>query len=428
MSNKDNPGSGFHALTTKRVSDWSSALLKNVARAPAMQFRDFRLLVTASLFDGMAFIGESVILGWVILEMTDSPFMVGVAMSIRHAPAFFLGLVGGTIADIVDRRKLMRSLNVLSALVALSMAVLLISGEAKLWHLLLLPAIGGTIATISMTTRQSFVYDVLGRQNALRGLALIGLATRTGGMVGALILGGILAKYGPGAGYFVLSGGYLISTLILTLISSRGQAAPTGGLSIPRGLLEFWTELRHNRTVSALVVIIVLVEFFGFTTQTLMPSLARDVLHIGPGGLGVLSAFRSGGGMLAIAAVSTFGEIRHQGLALIAVIQMFGAALVVLGFASNIYVTVIAIVIMSGMMALSDLFSQTLMQRLVPNELRGRAMGAWSMAVGTAPIGSLEIGALASVFGITVAFVFHGSGLIAVSFLTLAAFGRLRRV
>ena len=415
-------------MTAKRVSDWSSALLKNVARAPAMQFRDFRLLVTASLFDGMAFIGESVILGWVILEMTDSPFMVGVAMSIRHAPAFFLGLVGGTIADIVDRRKLMRSLNVLSALVALSMAVLLISGEAKLWHLLLLPAIGGTIATISMTTRQSFVYDVLGRQNALRGLALIGLATRTGGMVGALILGGILAKYGPGAGYFVLSGGYLISTLILTLISSRGQAAPTGGLSIPRGLLEFWTELRHNRTVSALVVIIVLVEFFGFTTQTLMPSLARDVLHIGPGGLGVLSAFRSGGGMLAIAAVSTFGEIRHQGLALIAVIQMFGAALVVLGFASNIYVTVIAIVIMSGMMALSDLFSQTLMQRLVPNELRGRAMGAWSMAVGTAPIGSLEIGALASVFGITVAFVFHGSGLIAVSFLTLAAFGRLRRV
>ena len=415
-------------MTTKRVSDWSSALLKNVARAPAMQFRDFRLLVTASLFDGMAFIGESVILGWVILEMTDSPFMVGVAMSIRHAPAFFLGLVGGTIADIVDRRKLMRSLNVLSALVALSMAVLLISGEAKLWHLLLLPAIGGTIATISMTTRQSFVYDVLGRQNALRGLALIGLATRTGGMVGALILGGILAQSGPGAGYFVLSGGYLISTLILTLISSRGQAAPTGGLSIPRGLLEFWTELRHNRTVSALVVIIVLVEFFGFTTQTLMPSLARDVLHIGPGGLGVLSAFRSGGGMLAIAAVSTFGEIRHQGLALIAVIQVFGAALVVLGFASNIYVTVIAIVIMSGMMALSDLFSQTLMQRLVPNELRGRAMGAWSMAVGTAPIGSLEIGALASVFGITVAFVFHGSGLIAVSFLTLAAFGRLRRV
>ena len=415
-------------MTAKKVSDWGGALLKNAARAPAMQFRDFRLLVTASLFDGMAFAGENVILGWVILEMTDSPFMVGVAISIRHAPAFFLGLVAGTIADIIDRRKLMRSLNVLSALVALGMAALLISGEAKLWQLLLLPAIGGSIGTTAGTARQSFVYDLLGRQNALSGLAYISLAQRAGGMVGALIVGGIFAKYGPGAGYLTLSGGYLISTLILTLIRSRGQAAPTGGPSMLRGLLEFWTELRHNRTVSALVVIIVLVEFFGFTTQTLMPSLARDVLDIGPGGLGVLSAFRSGGGMLAIAAVSTIGEIRRQGLALIAVIQVFGVALVVLGFASNIYVTVIAIVIMSGMMALSDLFSQSLMQRLVPNELRGRAMGAWSTAVGTAPIGSLEIGALATFFGITAAFVFHGAGLIAVSVLTLAAFGRLRQV
>jgi MFS family permease len=410
------------------VSDWGGALLKNAARAPAMQFRDFRLLMTASVFDGMAFIGESVILGWVILEMTDSPFMVGAAMSIRHAPAFFLGLVAGTIADIIDRRKLIRSLNVLSALVALGMAALLISGQAKLWQLLLLPAIGGSIATTSSATRQSFVYDVVGRQNALSGLAYIALAARAGGMVGALIVGGILAKYGPGAGYFVLSGGYLISALILSQIRSRGQAAPAGGPSMLRGLLEFWTEFRNNRTVSTLVVIVVLVEFFGFTTQTLMPSLARDVLDIGPGGLGVLSAFRSGGGMLAIAAVSTIGEIRRQGLAFIAVIQVFGAALVVLGFASNIYITVFAIVIMSGMMALSDLFSQTLMQRLVPNELRGRAMGAWSTAVGTAPIGSLEIGALASFFGITAAFVFHGAGLIAVSILTLAAFGRLRRV
>ena len=415
-------------MTAKKVSDWGGALLKNAARAPAMQFRDFRLLMTASVFDGMAFIGESVILGWVILEMTDSPFMVGVAMSIRHAPAFFLGLVAGTIADIIDRRKLIRSLNVLSALVALGMAALLISGQAKLWQLLLLPAIGGSIATTSSATRQSFVYDVLGPKNALSGLAYISLATRAGGMVGALIVGGVLAKYGSGAGYFILSGGYLISALILSQIRSRGQAAPAGGPSMLRGLLEFWTELRHNRTVSTLVVIVVLVEFFGFTTQTLMPSLARDVLHIGPGGLGVMSAFRSGGGMLAIAAVSTIGEIRRQGLAFIAVILVFGAALVVLGFASNIYVTIIAIVIMSGMMALSDLFSQTLMQRLVPNELRGRAMGAWSTAVGTAPIGSLEIGALASFFGITAAFVFHGAGLIAVSVLTLAAFGRIRRV
>ena len=94
----------------KVTNSWVSALLSKTVRSPAMRFHDFRLLLASALFDSMGFMGESVVLGWVILEMTDSPFMVGVAVGIRHAPAFFLGVVAGTVADIIDRRKLMRSL------------------------------------------------------------------------------------------------------------------------------------------------------------------------------------------------------------------------------------------------------------------------------------------------------------------------------
>ena len=415
-------------MSANLANIWGGALLRKTVRSPALQFRDFRLLIAATLFDSMGFMGESVILGWLVLELTDSPFMVGVAVGIRHAPSFFLGVVAGTVADIIDRRKLMRLLMALAVLVAFGMATLMISGRVQLWHLLLLPAVGGSISAVSMTTRQSFVYDVVGRENALNGMAYLSLAMRTGGMIGALTVGFVLAEFGPGAGYFVLAGGYLVSTVILSLIRSRGQAAPAPGNNMLKGLLEFWLELRHNRTVSALVIIVALVEFFGFTTQALMPSLARDVLHIGPGGLGIMSAFNSGGGMVAIALVSFFGEIRRQGLAFLVVLHVFGLSLVVLGFAHNIYFALAVIIVLSGMMALSDLFSQTLMQRLVPNDLRGRAMGAWSAAVGTAPVGNLEIGALASFFGVTVALAFHGVGLIAVAVITLAAFGKLRRV
>ena len=393
-----------------------------------MQLRDFRVLMMSALFDSMGFMGESVVLGWLVLELTDSPFMVGVAVGIRHAPAFFLGMVAGTVADIIDRRKLMRSLAALAALVTVGMALLMISGRVQLWHLLVLPAVGGSISTVLMTTRQSFVYDVVGRQNALSGMAYLSLAMRGGGMIGALAVGFILGSLGPGVGYFVLAGGYLVSTVLLSLIRSRGQAAPAGGSNMLKGLLEFWAELRHNSTVSALLVLVALVEFFGFTTQALMPSLARDVLNIGPEGLGVMSAVNAGGGMLAIALVSSIGEIRRQGLAFLVVLHVFGVSLVALGFAPNIYIAVAAIVVMSGMMALSDLFSQTLMQKLVPNDLRGRAMGAWTAAVGTAPVGNLEIGALASFFGVTAALAIHGAGLIALAVITLAAFGRLRRV
>jgi predicted MFS family arabinose efflux permease len=164
------------------------------------------------------------------------------------------------------------------------------------------------------------------------------------------------------------------------------------------GFSEFWKELRHNRTVLALVLIVVLVELFGFTSIVLMPSIARDVWDLGPGGLGILSAFSSGGGLAAIALLSILGNIRNQGLSFIVVILLFGVALIVLGFAPSLYIAVTAIVILSGMMALSDLFSQTLVQKLVPNDLRGRAMGAWTSAVGNAPIGNLEIGALGTSF------------------------------
>jgi len=415
-------------LSEKIANSWGATLLRNTVRSPAMRLRDFRVLMVSALFDSMGFMGESVILGWLVLELTDSPFMVGVAVGIRHAPAFFLGVVAGTVADLIDRRKLMRSLAALAAVVTVGMGLLLVSGKVQLWHLLVLPAVGGSISTMLMTTRQSFVYDVVGRQNALSGMAYLSLAMRGGGMIGALIVGFLLAKLGAGAGYFVLAGGYLVSAILLSMIRSRGQAAPAGGSNMLKGLLEFWVELRHNSIVSALVVIVALVEFFGFTTQALMPSLARDVLDIGPEGLGIMSAFNSGGGMIAIILISPFGEIRRQGLAFLAVLHVFGAALVVLGFAPNIYMAVAAIVVMSGMMALSDLFSQTLMQRLVPNDLRGRAMGVWTAAVGTAPVGNLEIGALASFFGVTAALAIHGAGLIALAVITLAVFGRLRRV
>ena len=382
----------------------------------------------ASTFFASIIRGENVILGWVILELTDSPFMVGLAMGIRHAPAFFLGVIAGTISDLIDRRKLMRSLLVLSTLVALILGLLLVSERAQLWHLLAIPATAGTISMMFNTTQQSFVFDLVGHQYGLNGMSYLGLAMRGGGMIGALAVGFALAKFGPGTGYFVIAVACFLSFALLGLIRSRGQAAPVGTTNMRTGFSEFWEELRHNHTVLALVLIVVLVELFGFTSIVLMPSIARDVWNLGPEGLGILSAFSSGGGIAAIVLISMLGQIRNQGFSFIVVIHLFGVALLLLGFAPSVYIAIVAIVIMSGMMALSDLFSQTLIQKLVPNDLRGRAMGAWTSAVGTAPIGNLEIGALASLFGITIALALHGTALIILAAATLITFRKLRSI
>lgn len=368
------------------------------------------------------------VLGWVVLELTDSPFMVGLAMGIRQAPGFFLGITAGTISDLIDRRKFMRLLMLLAALVALAMGLLLASGKAELWHLLVIPAFAGTIHMMFNTAKQSFVFDLVGRENGLNGMSYLGLSMRGGGMLGALGVGFALAKWGAGAGYFVVAIACCLSVGFLGFIRSRGKSAPSRTGNILTGFSEFWKEMKRNRTIAGLVFVVMLVEFFGFTPTALMPSIARDVWDLGPQGLGILSAFSSGGGILAIAVISLVGHIRYQGLAFIVVLHLFGGGLLLLGFAPSVYVAVIAIVVVSGMMALSDLFSQTLLQRLVPNDLRGRIMGAWTTAVGTAPVGNLEIGALASLMGVTVALTFHGGGLVLLAIVTLLTFKRLRSI
>lgn len=393
-----------------------------------LRYRDFRLLCASSVFDSIGHMGENVVLGWTILSITDSPLMVGLGLGLRSAPSFFLGVIAGAVVDAIDRRRLMRLLNVANAVVFLAIAYLLISDRAHLWHILTLTVLSGGIGTIYHTARQSFAYDVAGRNEVLSGLAYVSMAMRVGGVAGALIAGLVLARFGPGPGYLVLAGGYVASASILLAVRSRGQAAPRQGKPIIRNLMEFVSEIRVNDSLRTLVFMVGLVEVLGFSSQALMPSLARDVLHVGAGGLGIMGAVTAGGGFVALMLLSVFGSIRRQGRAFMLTLLVFGGSLLILGFATVFYVALLAILVMSGMMALSDLFTQSLAQRVVPNELRGRAMGAWMVAVGTAPLGSLQIGALASVFGVTVALASHGIGLIALGALSLVAFGKLRRL
>lgn len=402
-------------------------MLTRISQSPVAKLRDFRLLAGASFFENVTR-GENVVLGWVILELTDSPFMVGLALGIRHAPAFFLGITAGTISDIIDRRRLIQILMASATLVAFLMGCLLSSNNAALWHLLLIPAIGGTIHMMSNTINRSFVIDLVGHEHALLGMSYLGLSMRSGGLVGALLVGYVLAEWGAGAGYFVISAGCFCAFLILILIKSPGDSAPSRTGNLSDGFSELWRELKRNRTLSCLVLIVMCVELLGFTSQALLPSIARDIWDMGPEGLGMLNAFNSAGGILAIALISIFGKGGRQGLGFIIVLHIFGIALLVLGLAPSLYVAILAIIAMSGCMALSDLFSQTLLQKLVPNDLRGRAMGAWTTAVGTGPIGNLEIGALASMLGVTAALSIHGSLLVLLALVTLVTFRTLKKL
>jgi hypothetical protein len=173
-------------------------------------------------------------------------------------------------------------------------------------------------------------------------------------------------------------------------------------------------------------------EVLGFAHQVVLPSLARDVLHTGPEGLGVLNAARSIGGILGLAAAAvTRGAAQGSGALFLLVIGAFGVSLIGLGAAPalvGITGVVIVLTIANAAGALADLLAQSLLQLSVPSHLRGRAGGAWVLAIGLAPLGQLQIGALASLFGVSAALGASGLALAALAVGAAITFPRIRRL
>ena len=386
-----------------------------------LRYRDFRFLAAGSALAMAATVGESLVLGWLVLTRTDSPLMVGVALGVHTLPKAILGIPWGSAADAFDRRRLTRLLNLALALPMAGMGLLIATDSLELWHILVLAFLIGGLQSFDHTVRVSFALDSVGPGVAVRGLAALSLAGRAGAFVGSLVVGGITARAGLHVAYFVIAGTNLATALLMLTLRSAGQSAPTRRPTVPTAVRELLTEARRNRLFLAIMASVALIEVLGFSHMVLLPSIARDVLKVGVDGLGVMNAVASLGGIVGTLFLTTWGVGRRGGQFYLGGTLVFGLAIALLGHVPLFLLVLAVLALINSMISVVDIMSQTLMQQAVPNELRGRAMGAWMVAIGANPLGALQIGALASVAGLTFALTFNGLALAALA-IFLAAF------
>ena len=373
--------------------------------------------------------GEVVVLGWLTLELTNSPLLVGAAMGMRMLPLFFAGVPAGALADRFSRRRLLMLTGAGQALTSASLGVLAVLDVVTLAHVLLLTLAAGVFRAVEHAARQSFIHDVVGPAALMNGLAVLGVAMRGGWLLGSLGVGAVIARHGTGVAYLGVALGFVGGALALLPAAAPTQAhAPSPG-SLWRSALEFLVAVGRDRTLLVLMMLTAGAEILGFAHQALLPSLARDVLHTGPEGLGALSAARSVGGILGLAAASA--RMAAGGARFLAVLVTFGASLMLLGvapFLLDFAGVLVVLTLVNGAGALADLLAQSLLQLRVPPHLRGRAGGAWVVAIGLAPLGQLQIGALASLFGVSVALGTSGLALVVLAAATGVLYPRLKRV
>ena len=381
-----------------------------------------------TVFNGASMVGELLLFGLAVYELSGSTAWVGLSLALYFGPNFFVGAIAGTIADSFDRARVLRILETAIGINLLVIGALFMSGVAGLAVVLVLTLVSGVFRSAYNPARTSYAFDLAGAERIVSALGALNIAMRLGQLAGALATGWAAAEIGIGAAYMALS-----AASVLALLSfGRQRASPSvpraGRRSMRTGLVEFFRELGGNRPLLVLFIVTGAVEVFGFSFLTALPDLAVDRLGLDAAGLGLLHAARSTGGIIGGIVMAMAGPSRRLGVIWLAMIGAFGLEVMALGLAPILPVAVVVTATIAFCAVASDVLTQSMMQLSVPSELRGRAMGAWQVAVGFSPIGHLEMGLLAGAVGTAGALLLNGAALVLVAVGAGAASRRLREM
>ena len=401
---------------------------RNVTWFESFRFRDFRLLWSSTFLHSMARGMDQVALGWLVFEMTGSPFMVALSAAARQSPFFFLGVMSGTVADWVDRRVFLRLITLGAGLAAALMAVILLTDVVEVWHVMGLAVVSGSFFTFTQTVRQVYTHDIVGRTRALNGLSLTMVGNQFGAIAGSMVGGALIFMIGVGEQYVVVGVGYAVAAAVLLATSDVGREVVARRESLVRSLIGAINLMRGNPTLMTLMFITGTVAAFGFTYQSLLPVFAKDVLGLGAGGLGIITAGGRAGGMIGLILVAGLGDFRHKGRLILIASTASGLGLIALSASSNIFIFIGIQAVAVACLSATDPLAQTLMQSNVPDEQRGRSMGAWVLSLGIGPVGQMGIGAIATVLTAPIALLTYGGVLAFISLASAVGLPRLRRL
>ena len=392
----------------------------------------FRWLWAAGLMIGFGNWMQRLTISWLILDQTGSVFLTAVSFAIRSAPNLVFGPFGGAIADRYSRRKVLIITAGVKVFVALGLWALAFQADTLIWVVMVLIGLAGVTASFELPSSQALAVDVVGKRNAANGVAMLSVATRAVGAAGALTGGLLIASLGPGAVFFLgalafAAGGYAVSRVV---VAQPGLSLERPSLRIGKLFGSTYVGIKillGIPVVATLLGFAMVVEILGFTYQSVMPSLAKDVLGVGSVGLGALTAMAAIGGLAGSVLITVISDYDRKGLLAVGIIFLYGGGLIALGV-SEIFPLSLLIVTVVGTMASSfDALQWTMLMENVPDDMRGRAMGGWIFAIGFGWAGSLELGIIAEVYSVGWALSVNGIGLLVLGVMALMFASRLRR-
>jgi MFS family permease len=370
-----------------------------IRRWGALARRNYRLFVGGQLVSLIGTWTQSVAQTWLVYRLTGSATWLGVATFCQQAPTFFFATGGGLIADRHPRRTILVCTQAAAMTLAFVLAALTLTGHVRVGHVLVLAALLGCINAVDSPTRQAFVLEMVGRENLTSAVALNTSMVTGASFVGPAIAGVAIQAIGEGW-CFLLNGASFLGVIAGLLAMRDRPAVPTAKPreSMVARLLEGFRFAATEERVRAMLVLLALTALAGLPTYTLMPVVASKVLHGDSRTLGYLMGASGLGGTLSGLFLATGRQASYRSIAVAC--GTMGVTLALFGLTDRLWPAMAVLLAMGAATMFQVTATNTRIQGLVPDALRGRVMAIWLMIfMGFAPIGSVIAGSLTTAFG-----------------------------
>jgi len=380
-----------------------------VSTFESLRYRNFRLFWCGQLISLIGSWIQNVAQGWLVLELTNSPFLLGLVNSIGSLPVLFLSMFAGVIADRVRKRNLIIVTQTALTILAFALGILTSTGLVKIWHVLIIVFLVGVVNAFDMPARQSFVIELVGRETLMNAIALNSSIFNAARTIGPAIAGIMVSSLGVAGCFYINAISFIPVIIGLSLINGEFRVKrEDSSTSLIEDLKLGLKYLRSNQNVFVIILMVAINSIFGMPYTVFMPVFARDIFKVGARGLGFLMASVGIGALIGALVVASIGWYRKKGRILFVGIFSFSVFLIIFSLSKSYVLGLLMLILTGFFMIMFTATANTLVQTYVRDDMRGRVMSIYTtFFAGMAPFGSLQAGAISSRWGVSTA-VFLG--------------------
>lgn len=371
----------------------------------AFSHRNYRLFWTGAFLSNVGTWMQAVAQGWLVLQLTNSPFWLGLDAFMATVPAFIFTLLGGVFADLIDRRRLLLYTQVVAGLAALGLAALVATAVVDRWMVLGFSFVTGCCMALASPSYLAMTYDLVGREDLANAIALNSTQFQLSRVVGPALAGVAFRVFGLAGCFFANGLSFIAVVAALWMVRTEHHSnvathSVKDRKALWRDLIEGFSYVRNRPRVSSLLLLGAVNSLFGAPYFSMVPVFARDIFHLGETGLALMMGTAGVGAFMGALLVAYLGDFKRKGWFVLGGAITFGLCITGFALSPRLSLSLIFLLGLGFALVVSVALTNTLLQKLVTDQMRGRVMSMFILSfMGTMPIGNILAGSASSSFG-----------------------------